>query len=433
MTAVPAARWQLRLACLALVVASALTGPLSNGAGAAQGRGVTVSDSFYGFHNFDPSDWPRTDVGSLRLWDSGTSWRDIETTPGHFDLRHLDEIVTEARTHRARVLLVLGQTPSFHVAADAPLAGPVEYYGNGATRAPDPAAWRRYVRTVANRYAGRIGALQVWNEINIAGFWSGTVVDMARLTHLARVEVDRANRRHRTAMKLLAPGFAARTNTLVMDRFWAQRYAGRSMNDLVDAVAVSLYPRVDGGPEDALDLLRYLQRAILRPRGVTRPIWDTEINYGLAPGGTGLHPPPLAPSRQAAYVMRTLLLQAAAGIRRVYWYAWDRTGTVSVVTNHGNRLTAAGRAFARTRRWLGNGVLTGCDQVGRGRLRGTWVCQVAMAHAVRHIYWNPTRSVRVLAPRGTTWSSTLDAARTPTAPGAPLEVDDRPVLVRSTR
>jgi hypothetical protein len=392
-----------------------------------------VPDRFYGLHDPDATSWPGTDLGSLRLWDSGTTWRDLETAPGRFDFRHLDRVVRTARQHGARVLLVLGQTPSFHVDVGARPAGAVEYNGAGSTRTPDLAAWRRYVRKVADRYAGRIGALQVWNEANIPGFWSGQVSDLAALTDLARSEVDRANRRHGTAMKLVSPGFVARTNTLVMDEFWAKRRGDHSMNDLVDAVAISLYPPVDGGPEQALGLLRYVRRAILRPRGVTRPVWDTEINYGLSVGGAGGHPPHLDQAQQAAYVMRTLLLQASAGVRRVYWYAWDLTGTVSVVTNRGEKLTAAGRAFDRTRRWLGDGVLAGCHRTANGRLRGTWECRVLLPHAVRHIYWNPTRVVRVLAPRATTWSRTLDGHRSRTAPGQPLEVDGRPVLARSRR
>lgn len=392
-----------------------------------------VPDRFFGLHDPDATPWPGTEVGSLRLWDSGTTWRDLEIAPGRFDFRHLDRVVRTARSHRARVLLVLGQTPAFHVAAAAGPAGAVEYNGTGSTRTPDLAAWRRYVRTVAGRYAGRIGALQVWNEANIPGFWSGTVSDLAALTDLARSEVDRANRRHGTAMKLVSPGFVARTNTLVMDQFWASRRGGHSMNDLVDAVAVSLYPPVDGGPEEAVGLLRYVRRAILRPRGVTRPVWDTEINYGLAVGGTGSQPPHLDHERQAAYVMRTLLLQASAGVRRVYWYAWDLTGTVSVVTNRGEQLTAAGRAFDRTRRWLGGGVLAGCHRTASGRLRGTWQCRVLLPHAVRHILWNPNRVVRVLAPRATTWTRMLDGHRSRAAAGQRLEVDDRPILVRSRR
>jgi polysaccharide biosynthesis protein PslG len=392
-----------------------------------------VPDLFFGLHDPDATSWPGIDVGSLRLWDSGTTWRDLERAPGRFDFRHLDRVVRTARQHRARVLLVLGQTPTFHVAVGASPARAIEYNGPGSTRTPDLPAWRRYVRTVADRYAGRIGALQVWNEANIPGFWSGRATDLAALTDLARSEVDRANRRHRTAMKLVSPGFVARTNTLVMDQFWAARRGGHSMNDLVDAAAVSLYPPVDGGPEQALGLLRYVRRAILRPRGVTRPVWDTEINYGLSVGGAGGAPPFLDRQRQAAFVMRTLLLQAAAGVDRVYWYAWDLTGTVSVVTNRGEQVTAAGRAFAKTRRWLGGGVLSGCHRSPDGRLRGTWECRVALPHAVRHIFWNPHRVVRVLAPGATTWTRTLDGHRSRAVAGQPLEVDDRPILVRSRR
>ena len=64
--------------------------------------------------DFDPSTWPQAPVGAVRLWDSGVTWREIETIPGVFDFSRLDAQVDTARANGADVLLVLGQTPRFH-------------------------------------------------------------------------------------------------------------------------------------------------------------------------------------------------------------------------------------------------------------------------------------------------------------------------------
>ncbi len=61
-------------------------------------------------------------------------------------------------------------------------------------------------------------------------------------------------------------------------------------------------------------------RTMLKQAGVTKPVWNTEINYGLLGGGTAKR---ITASKQAAYVARTFMLNAANNVKRVYWYSWD--------------------------------------------------------------------------------------------------------------
>ena len=78
-------------------------------------------------------------------------------------------------------------------------------------------------------------------------------------------------------------------------------------------------------PEDSIALLR--PRAGLLAKDevpVGMPIWNTEVNYGLHAGGNaGTPATPIPAARQVAYVMRTYLLNAAQGVKRVDWYAYD--------------------------------------------------------------------------------------------------------------
>ena len=46
---------------------------------------------------------------------------------------------------------------------------------------------------------------------------------------------------------------------------------------------------------------------------MTKPVWNTEVNYGLSAGGVGARPRAIGIDRQAAYVVRTYLLNAANG------------------------------------------------------------------------------------------------------------------------
>ncbi len=420
-------RWCSVIASLLLLMSASPPPGLANPAQA----GTSVRPALFGMHDDDPTSWPGTPIGSLRLWDSGTTWRDLEPVPGHFAFARLDAAVATALTHDARVTLVLGQTPAAHVALTARPSGPLEFGGADASRMPDLRPWRRYVRTVAERYAGRIDSLQVWNEANILGFWSGTARQMAQLTHAARTVVDRVNRRQGTRLRLVAPSFVARTNTRPIDRFWRQTVDGRTMNDLVDAVALSLYPAADGGPEESIQRLDRIREVILDRRRVTKPLWNTEINYGLVSGGSADPVLELGEERQAAYVIRTYLLNASAGVRRVFWYGWRQRGNVNTVLSVAGQPTLAGRAVGRTQRWTEGSRLIGCRILGAGSRAGTHVCRLEDRNGVKRVYWHPSRSVRLRLPPGATWRRDIRGART-WVRGHRITVDFRPTLVRFT-
>ena len=135
-------------------------------------------------------------------------------------------------------------------------------------------------------------------------------------------------------------------------------------------------------PEDSIALLR-LVKGFLAKDNVpdSLPLWNNEINYGLHAGATaGTPATPIPAARQVAYLMRTYLLNAAARVKRVYWYAYDM-GTLpawwaplgnTLLTDPTDRLagtlTPAGRAFPRIRSWMA-GTLVGTRDQGTMRRR----------------------------------------------------------------
>ncbi len=89
----------------------------------------------------------------------------------------------------------------------------------------------------------------------------------------------------------------------------------------VDVVSLQLYPGPKERPEHSMALLA-AARSVLTSEGVHKPIWNTEINYGLQIGGGGTASK-ISTRRQAAYVARTYVLNAANGVKKVFWYSWD--------------------------------------------------------------------------------------------------------------
>ena len=169
-----------------------------------------VNSTFFGVHDHDPvgdaaAGWPDAPVGSMRAWDAGVTWRDLEPAPGQFEFSRLDAIVDTAEQNDADVLLVLGQTPAFHAVDPAAES----FYGEGASSPPKMAAWRLYVRTVAERYADRPVILQVWNEANVDGFWRGTPQEMADLTAAAHDVLPTSTPTRSSSRRRWSPGCPA--------------------------------------------------------------------------------------------------------------------------------------------------------------------------------------------------------------------------------
>jgi hypothetical protein len=188
-------------------------------------------------------------------------------------------------------------------------------------------------------------------------------------------------------------------------------------------------------------------RSALDEAGVPRrrPIWGTEINYGLQPGGPGTTMPadPISQRRQVANVLRTYILGAARGLARVYWYRYD-WGRVNGGTL-GNTLLAdpddwsqpspAGRALHTAQRWLqgrlvarsGHALPCSHDRVG------TYNCTVRRHHALRAILWNPWRTVHVRLRGALSRVDQKGRATVIRTDRATIRVDYRPVLVRLRR
>lgn len=383
-------------------------------------RSVYAVDSrLFGVHDANPlgEGWPRAPVRSLRVWDAGATWRDVEPRPGRFDFSRLDAMVRTAESHGADALVVLGQTPSFHaVNPRSP-----SFYGNGASSMPKMTAWKRYVAKLGARYRGRAVTFQVWNEANVVGFWRGSPQQMAQLTKAAHDTLQRVN----PGATLVAPALVTRLSgqRIWLDKFYAQRVGGRPVAAWVDVVSLQLYPMATGTPEASMQLLG-VNRAILAKHGVNKPIWNTEVNYGM----TGRPVRPLSGNRQAAYVARTYLLNAANGVRRVYWYGWETQSIVStrMVRSDLNTLTAGGSAFVTVAQWMRGARIDTCP-VDRN---GTYTCTITKGGETRRVYWNPSRTASVVASAAATSVQELDGTRRRIAGGATIKVDYAPVLVK---
>lgn len=391
-----------------------------------------IRSDFFGMHDSQIANgsMPTVTHGSTRLWDTGTSWRHIETSPGHFDWSVVDRAVDNARAAGLRPMLVLGQTPQFHAKNDP---DSYEAYGDGATSMPKMRAWKRYVTKVAKHFKRKVD-YQVWNEPNIINYWSGSVRQMARLTAAADKAIRKAAGRRATLVSPAMP-LRMRYQQKWFRKYWNAKVRRKGMAAYVDAVAVNLYPLPQDGPEAQLPLMRYVNKVL--PRAAKKkPLYNTEVNFGLG-GGTGEESKDYSERKQAAYVARALLLNAASRVDRVYWYAWDRLSFAQVQLAEEDRttLTRAGKAWNEVAKWISGSNVKKCTKDRRGKGKGVYTCTARDGRrTVNRFYWKPSgRKARVTTHRTTRKITTLDGDTTRKRGRTRIRVGKTPVMVTSRR
>ncbi|HLX08636.1 MAG TPA: NBR1-Ig-like domain-containing protein [Thermoanaerobaculia bacterium] len=90
-------------------------------------------------------------------------WSNVETAPGVFDWSVYDALVQAAAARGVSIYATLAYTPAWAT------------HGPPITGVPDdPGTWTDFCARAAQRYASSIQYWGLWNEPNLAQFWSGT-------------------------------------------------------------------------------------------------------------------------------------------------------------------------------------------------------------------------------------------------------------------
>lgn len=255
-----------------------------------------------------------------RLWDMNVAWKDINPAPGVFRFDELDRRIALVNSWGGQPVLVLGLTPSW--ASTNPSAGN-SIWGPGSAYPPaNMDTWRQYVQALVDRYGGRIAAYEIWNEANLETFWQGTPQQMAEMTSIAASVIG-------DSARVLAPSLTIRLAS--GGRFIKPFVDALTVGpEAIDAWALHTYPAGGAGPgvEGAAqarrdDIVRW-QTALVEAVGpdsawLTREIWDTEVDYGLA--GPGSSPKTdFSDADGATLLQMTYRDSLALGIDQTFWY-----------------------------------------------------------------------------------------------------------------
>lgn len=418
-----------RLAGTCAGVAVALLATLLPAA-VAQATPAPTPASYFGVHDGGAglTSWAKAPVGSLRLWDTGTIWRDLQPSAGGpWQVSRLDQLVKASVVHKADPVIVLGGTPAWaSTRSPAGSGAPAPFNGAGSADPPKAAAWAAYVKFIVSRYKSRgVHHYQVWNEPNVIGFWNGSPAQMAALTATTAKIIKSVDR----SAKVVGPSFVLR---LPDAQRWFTAYVQTAAKTKalanVDALTVQPYPLANQGPEQSIVLIGWA-KSVLAKYKVVKPLWNSEINYGMS-GGRQPHRT-LSAADGAAYVARTYLLNKTIGVSRVYWYNWAANPILGIqMETPSGANTAAAAAFTTTRRWMVGQVLNGCTR----DKRGTYRCQITTSKTVGYVYWNPTTYRPIVsAPARTYQLEYLNGTVHKAAKGTKLKVGQAPILIRVKR
>jgi len=316
----------------------------------------------------------------MRLWDSHTSWEQINTAQDVYDFSVLDAWLQLAQQNNVTdVMYTFGQVPVWASSdptdpicvAPSVLAGtcdaPVDLNQDGSGT---DQIWKDFVTAIVTHSnqstTAHINTWEIWNEPSIPGEWNGTVLQLARMASDAY-----------TIIRTLDPTALITTPTPVTTSTvpawtWMAQYItathslglnGAPGAPYADIVTFHGYLSAGGvtQPENIIQTLAGMNTTLVAAGLTSLPIWDTESDWGR---DSDLPDPDF----EAAFLTRFFLLQYSSGAARLYWYEYGNASFGSILVS--GSLNPAGIAYAQVYDWMAGGTLTSpCSNNGT-----VWTC-----------------------------------------------------------
>jgi hypothetical protein len=251
------------------------------------------------FNELDIAKVPAVAGCGIRLWDDAVAWEQINTSLNVYNWKPLDEWIATAKVANRDVLYVFGRTPKW-ATTGAPCAYNAWCAGVPSDVGTTDHQWREFVQALVLHEKGKIQFYELWNEPNEPNSWAGTT---AQLVTMAK-DASGLIRALDPAAKVVSP-----TPTLASPQVWMQGYLAAGGASTFDIMAFHAYAQ---DPNDVL-----IMADALTALAGGKPLWMTEGSWGLWT--------PQTMTAQVIYVYTYHKNLRAAGIERVYWYAWDNT------------------------------------------------------------------------------------------------------------
>jgi len=408
------------------------TAPTGSTSTTTSGSTGSLPPSFFGLSisQINASHFPTVPFGGVRLWDTNTSWAQVEISPGTYSWSELDTWVRSVSSHGKDAMYTFGRVPTWgsmrpgeacpYLVEDPGCAAPPADVDSGDNM------WKAFVTALVKHSLSapelHIAYYEMWNEPDLKRNWTGTPAQLVTMAKDAYAIIHALD----PNAKLVGPG--ASTANQYGVHYLPDYYAAGGAN-AQDIVGLHAY-LYDGSsfatsPAGITTSISQLKALMAKYNISSKPIWFTEGNWNGDGGGT------LTDAQKAAYLAQEYMLMWSTGaVARYYWYAWDaRVGNLWTPTTG---LNQAGAAFDLLADWLiGSTHSANPCSVSSD---GTWTCSLTLSSKYPgKIIWNPSISKTLTVDSAFATYETLTSSTVRSIVSHQVAIGPLPVLVIGTQ
>ncbi|NUT95219.1 MAG: helix-turn-helix domain-containing protein [Saccharothrix sp.] len=375
--------------------------------------GVTINSA--------TGEMPAFRVGAARFWDGGTRWSEIQRRRGEFEWSALERLVAGAEKAGLPALFVFGGTPKWANPAGA--AGP---YPDGTSAPPvDLADWDLFVRTLVERYRGRLEAYELWVLGNDRRFFSGSVETLVEMTRRANGIIRSLD----PGATVVCPGMGELWNPEGLS--FLKRFIELGGYDHCDVASIKLFQRKSTDPpETMLEITDSVDR-VMHDAGVHRTLWSTGTAYSIP---TQERLDRVVARNYAVRFFLTGIYARKVNLERMYFYNWGGTKIPIVLQPVGGSPTDAALAVEQVQHWLRNAHVRSCGHGATAALpENVWQCDFTVLEPDRTyeatIRWTDRGTATTTAGPRIRELRRLDGTVEAVDPGDSIGVTEEPVLL----
>jgi hypothetical protein len=327
--------------------------------------------------------FPSFPVSTFRFWDV-VYWSMIDNYEGESNYTKMDNSIAIAQKNGVRdFIFTFGNVPAW--ASTNPTDPCVGGEGPGTCAPPNMDAFDSFATQLVQRYCGTVKYYEPWNEPSNKHFWDGTNAQLLTIArHTYQIAKDPKN--CGCSNGVCAPNGGANPNQVLLppiatltpaDYAWLDSYLASAGTSYPYADIAAFHGYVWSGyvPEEIVSEMQLLKQ-ILGKYGLSNlPLWNTEVSFEADTDNDD--------QNQASWLMRYHAAQAALGVPRVVWYAYDNCTWGTLWSSplcsgtHGaadpaDQLTVAGTAYSTIEKWFIGASFTKCQQYQNG----LWACEL---------------------------------------------------------
>jgi hypothetical protein len=254
----------------------------------------------------------------IRAW---WGWGMCEKARGTFDFTEFDRQLKTVTDAGLRIMPILLR---YYSQYEQTWAGPVT--SGGIQEFPyerELPEWKVFVSKVAQRYAGRITAYEVWNEPTMGSSPNG-VLTPEQYANLLKSTTP-AIRQYDPKARVV--GFAG----VPVD--FIEKTLKLGVAPLMDVVSEHSYSQLDS-PETNLPRRAKEVDAVLKAGNCDKPIWHTE--QGLSGDDDGYAPETQSAADVAALYIRNFVMARSLGVQKYFWFSAQTSPTYGMAVFYEN-------------------------------------------------------------------------------------------------